>query len=89
MSNIRYDLIPAQGILEVSKILTKKLEEYKKNEWKYGISWTEVLSTLKKHLTEFELGHDFTEDNLLHIGCVASQALILCEFYKILCLYDY
>lgn len=83
MNNIRYDLIPVQGILEVSKVLTKKLEEHQKNEWKYGISWTEVLSTLKKHLTEFELGHDFTEEGLLHMAHVASQALILCEFYKI------
>ena len=53
MSNVRYDLIPVQGITEVSKVLTKKLETHEVNEWKYGISWTEVLSSLKKHLTEF------------------------------------
>ena len=83
MSNVRYDLIPVQGITEVSKVLTKKLETHEVNEWKYGISWTEVLSSLKKHLTEFELGNDYTEEGLLHIAEGASDALILCEYYSI------
>ena len=83
MSNVRYDLIPVRGITEVSKVLTKKLETHEVNEWKYGISWTEVLSSLKKHLTEFELGNDYTENNLLHMAEVAADALILCEYYSI------
>ena len=83
MSNVRYDLIPVQGITEVSKVLTEKLKKHEVNEWKYGISWTEVLSSLKKHLTEFELGNDFTEEGLLHMAEVAANALILCEYYSI------
>ena len=83
MSNVRYDLIPVQGITEVNKVLTKKLETHEVNEWKYGISWTEVLSSLKKHLTEFELGNDYIENNLLHMAEVAADALILCEYYSI------
>ena len=83
MSNVRYDLIPVQGITEVSKVLTEKLKKHEVNEWKYGISWTEVLSSLKKHLTEFELGNDYTEEGLLHMAEVASDALILCEYYSI------
>ena len=83
MSNVRYDLIPVQGITEVSKILTEKLERHEVNEWKYGISWTRILSSLKKHLTEFELGNDYTEKNLLHMAEVAADALILCEYYSI------
>ena len=83
MSNVRYALIPVQGITEVSKILTEKLKRHEVNEWKYGISWTEVLSSLKKHLTEFELGNDYTEEGLLHMAEVAANALILCEYYSI------
>lgn len=83
MNNIRYDLIPAHGSNEVSKVLTNKLEKYGKNKWKEGLSWTEVLSSLRKHLSEFEMGHDFTEEGLLHIAEVASNALILTEFYTI------
>lgn len=81
--NIKYDLIPPYGIQEVSKVLTEKLSIYNENQWKRGLPWLNVLSSLKKHLNEFELGNDFTEEGLLHMAEVASNALILCEFYHI------
>ena len=83
MSDIRYDLIPPYGIEEVSKVLTNKLLKYNKNEWKHGLSWSDVLNSLKKHLNAFELGHDYEENNILNIAEVAADALILCEYYKI------
>lgn len=83
MNNIRYDLIPPYAIEEVSKILTEKLNKYNKNEWKYGLSWSQVLSSLKKHLLEFERGNDFDDKGLLNIASVAMQALILTEYFSI------
>ena len=83
MKKIRYDLIPAHGLQSVNEVLTSKLDQYKKNEWKYGIPWTEVLSSLKKHLIEFEMGEDYTKEGLLNIAEVAANALILAEYYKI------
>lgn len=83
MNNIQYDLVPSYGLNEVNKVLTAKLQHYNKNEWKYGILWTDVLNNLKKHLQEFEVGHDYKEDGLLHIAEVASDALILAEYYHI------
>jgi len=79
---IRYDLLPVNGINEVNKVLTEKLKKYDKNEWKYGLPWSEVLSSLKKHLNEFELGNDYNKHGLLNIAYVAMNALILCDFYK-------
>ena len=45
---IRYDLVPAHGIKEISRVLTRKLDTYEENQWKKGMKWTEVLSSLKK-----------------------------------------
>jgi len=83
MNKTRYDLIPSHGIEEVCKVLTAKLDQYKQNEWKNGLKWTSVLSSLKRHLNAFENGEDFTTDGLLHMAEVANNALILCEYYKI------
>ena len=83
MDNTRYDLIPPIGIKEISKVFTEKLIKYNKNEWKYGMQWTDILSSLKKHLNEFELGHDYTDEGLLNIAEVAANALILAEYYTI------
>ena len=78
---IRYDLTPQYGIHEVCKVLTNKLNKYNANQWKYGMSWTEVLSNLKRHLNEFELGNDYTAEGLLQMAEVAVNALILTDFY--------
>lgn len=80
---IRYDLTPQYGIEEVSKVFTNKLNKYNQNEWKYGMQWTEVLSSLKKHLSRFERGKDYTKSGMLEMAEVAANALILCEFYHI------
>lgn len=79
----RFDLVPTQGLLEVHKVFSDKLEKYKKNGWREGLPWNDVLSSLEKHLAEFKLGHDYTESNLLNIAEVAANALILAEYYSI------
>lgn len=81
-NKIRYDLVPTHGLEEVNKVLTHKLKRYERNEWKYGIPWSDVLSSLKKHLGEFEKGQDYTKEKLLHIAEVATNALILAEYYN-------
>lgn len=77
----RYDLTPQHGLNEVCKVLTSKLEKYAENQWKHGMKWTEVLSNLKRHLNQFELGNDYTSEGLLQMAEVAMNALILCDYY--------
>lgn len=79
---IRYDLVPQHGLEEVCKVFTEKLNRYNANQWKYGMSWSEVISNLKRHLHNFELGKDYNDENLLHMAEVAMNALILCDYYK-------
>lgn len=81
-NKIRFDLVPNHGLMEVHKILTQKLTKYDKNQWKHGLPWSDVLSSLKKHLSDFEIGQDFTEDGLLSIAEVAANALILSDYFK-------
>ena len=71
---MRYDLIPTRGIEEVHKVLNSKLDKYQPGQWKQGMKWTEVLSSLKKHLLEFEKGEDFTPEGNLSIADVATNA---------------
>ena len=80
MEDIRYDLVPPKGLEEVCKVLTSKLEKYNKNEWKFGLKWSDVLSSLKKHLNEFEQGYDFTPEGCLSIAEVAANSLILADY---------
>lgn len=79
---IRYDLVPQRGLNEVNRVLTSKLDEHKINEWRKGLPWSDAISVLKRHLSEFELGNDYDENGMLHIAHVASQALLLAEMYS-------
>ncbi len=80
---MRYDLIPIRGIEEVHKVLNSKLDKHEVGEWKHGLNWTDVLSSLKKHLLAFEKGEDFTPEGNLSIAEVATNALILSEYFYI------
>lgn len=83
MNKIRYDLLPNLGLEEVHKILNSKLKNHQIDEWKKGLPWRDVLSSLHHHLLEFEKGNDFYEGNLFHIASVAASALLLTEYYQI------
>ena len=83
MDKIRYDLVPQRGLNEVNKVLTSKLDKYEAKQWMQGLSWTSVLSSLKKHLNNFELGIDYTPEDNLSIAEVAANALILAEYFSI------
>lgn len=80
---IRYDLIPNRGLNEVNAVLTSKLDNHAIHEWMQGMKWSEVISSLKKHLMAFELGEDYTPEGNLSIAEVAANALILAEYYSI------
>lgn len=80
---IRYDLIPNRGLNEVNKVLSSKLDKHEIHEWMRGMKWSEVISSLKKHLTTFELGEDYTQEGNLSIAEVATNALILAEYFYI------
>lgn len=79
---MRYDLMPAQGLEEVHKVLNSKLENHEPNQWRKGISWSEILSNLEKHLNAVKRGEDYDKTGLLNIAHVAEEALILAEYYK-------
>lgn len=44
---IRYDLVPAHGIKEISKVLTSKLDTYEENQWKKGWNGQKSFHLLK------------------------------------------
>lgn len=82
-NKIRYDLIPQEALFEVCKVFTQKLDKYQENAWKKGIKWSNILNNLKRHLSQFESGIDYTDEGNLQLAEVAMNALILCEYYKI------
>ena len=80
---MRCDLLPVRGIREAYKVMDWKLNDRYEHEWMSGLKWSEVLSNLKKHLSNFELGIDYDDKGNLTIANVATDALILAEYFSI------
>lgn len=79
---IDYSLMPVLGEREVHKVLTSKLADHRLNEWRNNTKWSNIISNLKYHLSEFESGNDYDTNKLLHIAHVASDAILLSEMYS-------
>lgn len=79
----RFDLLEPYAIEQLAKVFTKGAEKYPANNWLKGLSWTGMLASLKRHLNEFEQGHDYDkETELLHIAHVAWNAMALLSYHK-------
>lgn len=76
--------IPVFANKEVAKVLTAYTKEYADNNWKLGMRWSKVLTTLKHHIAAFEAGEDYDkEDGILHMAHAMCNTMFLTEFYRI------
>lgn len=82
-NKLRYDLIPEYAEEQVAKVMTKGAEKYAPNNWRKGMPWSEVESSLKRHLAAWKSGEDFdSESGLYHMAHVAVNALFLIDYYR-------
>jgi hypothetical protein len=81
---LRMDLVPESAINGIAKVLTFGAEKYAPNNWRLGMPWSKVTSSLKRHLAAIDRGEDFDEESkLMHIDHVLCNAAFLKEYYKI------
>ena len=80
----RHDLVPQFAQQQYAKVLTKGSEKYADRTWELGMSWSNVIASLKRHLEAFEMGEDYDkETGLLHTAHIMCNAAFLTEYYKI------
>lgn len=81
---LRYDLQHTTATEGLVKVLTKGAEKYSERNWERGMKWSNVISSLKRHLAAFEAGEDYDpETGELHIDHLQCNAHFLSAYYKI------
>lgn len=81
---LRYDLIHPWAHEQLAKVLTLGANKYAERNWEKGMSWSNVIASLKRHLAAIESGEDYDiESGLLHAAHVACNAHFLTAYYKI------
>lgn len=80
----RYDLLPPHAIEGMANVLTYGANKYEPRNWEKGMSWSNVIASLKRHLAAIEKGEDYdNETGLLHAYHVMCNAAFLSEYYTI------
>jgi len=77
----RMDLLPADALYEVAKILTGGAEKYAPWNWAKGMNWSRLEAAVLRHWRDYQKGNDIDEDSkqlaLAHMAC---DILFLLEY---------
>lgn len=78
---IRLDLLPPEWEWELGEVLTYGCNKYSERNWERGMDYSKVLGPLRRHLSEFQRGHQLDKESgrhhLVHVAC---NALILLSY---------
>lgn len=78
---LRMDLLPAEAIEGMARVLTMGGIQYGDRNWENGISWTRIIGSLKRHLTAFEKRDDIDPQwGLHHLDHLLANAAFLRHF---------
>lgn len=80
----RFDLVHPWAHEQMVNVLTAGSIKYSDRNWEKGMAWSNVIASLKRHLTAIEKGEDYDpETGELHAAHVACNAHFLTAYYKI------
>jgi len=81
---LRYDLVHPWAHEQMVSVLSKGAQKYTERNWENGMSWSKIISSLKRHLAAIEKGEDYDlETGELHASHLACNAHFLTAYYKI------
>lgn len=79
----RLDLIPANAINDLGRVLSAGQRKYGERNWERGMKWSRVSGPLLRHMNAFMSGEDYDpETGELHIAHVLCNAAFLSEYYR-------
>lgn len=74
-------LLPAEALIEVSRVFTMGKTKYGAWNWAKGIVYTRILAAILRHTMAIMRGEDRDpESGLLHSAHIATNALFLTHF---------
>jgi hypothetical protein len=75
---LRWNLISWAALVPLVQVLTFGADKYDDHNWKKGLSYTETIESLQRHLISFIEGEDNDkESKLSHVGHILCNAMFL------------
>lgn len=78
---LRMDLIPAEAIYAIARVLTYGAKKYGDRNWEEGLSWSRPYAALLRHAIAWFHGEETDpESGLSHLDHVAANAAFLSHY---------
>ena len=80
---VRLDLLPADPIIDIGKVLTYGAKKYSERNWERGLAWSRCYGAALRHLLAWHKGEtNDPETGLNHLAHAACEILFLLEFSR-------
>lgn len=83
----RFSLLSVWATEGLAKVFTAGAKKYAAHNWAKGLSWSETIDSLERHLAAFKKGEELDDGpggtGLPHIDQVAWNAHVLSHFTKL------
>ncbi len=77
----RFDLLPPDALLQVTRVYTFGAKKYAARNWENGMDWGRVYAAQQRHMNAFWGGEMYDpETGLMHTAHAAFGALTLCAY---------
>jgi hypothetical protein len=74
----RMDLIPAEALWEVGKVMTLGMVKYSAHNWRSGFQWSRLYAAAQRHLNQWIIDEGPDKDSgLSHLSHAACCILML------------
>lgn len=78
---VRTELLPADALIEVAKVLTFGAKKYDPWNWKKGMNWSRLIGACFRHMFSWVTGEDKDpESGLSHLAHASCCVLFLLDY---------
>lgn len=80
-NKMRFDLIPAEGLLELARVYTVGAAKYDDNNWRKGMPFSKCIASLERHWNLWKSGKEVDKEmGTAHLAQVAWNAFTLLTY---------
>lgn len=82
-AKLRMNLLPADPVLDIVRVLEFGAKKYAPNAWRTGLAWNRIMDACERHIAAWKRGIDTdAESGINHLAHAACNLVFLLEYSR-------